>query len=287
MAEHRSSVSRLGARGTTFVCGVVVATVASSACAPAPKPATAPGTSAAPALPPIPLVDGPLAIRVVYPPAGATIQTRDSNFIFGTVGSGKATLTINGTSVPVVPNGSFIAYLPLPPVSAPEYSIVAARGADTVRAVHAVKLLPLRPVLADTGRLVVDSASVSPRGLRVARAGERIRVSVRAPRNASVEVRLADGTQQMLVAATAALDSLRVSAGRNEGDPYLWATDVLASALTRGPEVVVARGRDSVRFPIRDITVDDSTRVRWVRLTGGADVPDTDRVIILRPVPNG
>src|SRR4029079_2217390 len=28
-------------------------------------------------------------------------------------------------------------------------------------------------------------------------------------------------------------------------------------------------------------------RARWVRLTGGADVPDTDRVVILRPVPNG
>src|SRR5512133_1868820 len=118
MGEHRSSGSRLGARGTTFVFGVVIAAVASSACGRPPKPATAPAASATPALPPVPLVDGPLAIRVVYPPAGATIQVRDSNFIFGTVGSGKATLTINGTPVPVVPNGSFIAFLPLPPPSA-------------------------------------------------------------------------------------------------------------------------------------------------------------------------
>jgi len=235
----------------------------------------------------VPLVDGPLAVRVVYPPAGATIQARDSNFIFGTVGSGKATLTINGTSVPVAPNGSFIAYLPLPPASAPQYSIIAARGTDTARAVHVIRLPPPRPALADTGRLVMDSTSLSPRGPRVARAGERIRVSLRAPRNASVDVRLSDGTQQRLVTPATALDSVRVSAGRNEADPYLWATDVLASGLTRGAEVVVARGSDSVRFPIRDIAVDDSTRARWVRLTGGADVPDTDRVIILRPVPNG
>jgi N-acetylmuramoyl-L-alanine amidase len=295
MADHRLLVSRIGATCTTVVPLVLVA-IGLSACARPASRASVSAPSIPAPLPPVPLVDGPLAIRVVYPPAGATIQARDSNFIFGTVGSGKASLTINGTRVPVVPNGSFIAYLPLPPASAPQYSIVASRGTDTARAVHSVKLPPPRPVLSDTGRLVVDSASVSPRGVRVARAGERIRVSVRAPRNASVEVRLADGTQQKLVNVGFALDSLRASGGgggggggggRNDGDPYLWATDASASGLTRGAEVIVARGSDSVRFPIRDITVDDSTRARWVRLTGGADVPDTDRVIILRPVPNG
>ncbi len=238
----------------------------------------------APRLPPVPLVDGPLAIRVVYPPAGAAIQARDSNFIFGTVGSGKAALTINGTSVPVLPNGSFIAFLPLPPASAPQYAIVAARGADTVRAVHTVKLPPPRPVLADTGRLVVDSVSVAPRGTRVARADERIRVSVRAPRNASVGVRLADKSELRLVSPAGTLDPLRLTA---EGDPYIWATDVSASSLAPGAELIVSRGLDSVRFPIRDITIDDTTRPRWVRLTGGTEVPDTDRVIIVRPVPNG
>ena len=286
MEQHRSLVSRIGATCTTVVPVALVAACL-AACARPARHATASAPSVPAGLPAVPLVDGPLAIRVVYPPAGATIQARDSNFIFGTVGSGKATLTINGTTVPVVANGSFIAYLPLPPATAPQYSIVAARGPDTVRAVHAVKLPPPRPVLADTGRLVVDSASVSPRGLRIARASERIRVSVRAPRNASVAIRLADGTQQKLVNPGLALDSLRVPGIRNEGDPYLWATDVLASGLTRGAELVAARGMDSVRFPIRDITIDDSTRTRWVRLTGGAEVPDTDRVIILRPVPNG
>jgi N-acetylmuramoyl-L-alanine amidase len=249
-------------------------------------PVAAPVVPAAPALPPVPLVDGPLAVRVVYPPAGATIQARDSNFIFGSVGSGKATLTINGTPVPVVPNGSFIAYLPLPPASAPQYTIVASRGADTARAAHVVKLLPPRVVLADTGHLVVDSSSVSPRGIRVARADERIRVSVRAPRNANVAVRAADGTEHRLVSLASALDSLRAGP-RPEGDPFLWATDVAAGTLARGAELVVARGIDSVRFPIRDIAVDDTLHARWVRLTGGADVPDTDRVIIARPVPNG
>jgi len=281
MAEYRSFASQPGA-GWTTVFAIVIAGV--SACAPPPKHATAPGTSVAPRLPPVPLVDGPLAIRVVYPPAGAAIQARDSNFIFGTVGSGKAALTINGTSVPVLPNGTFIAFLPLPPASAPQYAIVAARGADTVRAVHTVKLPAPRPVLADTGRLVVDSVSVAPRGTRVARADERIRVSVRAPRNATVGVRLADKSELRLVSPAGTLDSLRPTA---EGDPYIWATDVPASSLAPGAELIVSRGLDSVRFPIRDVTIDDTTHPRWVRLTGGTEVPDTDRVIIVRPVPNG
>jgi len=282
MSEHSVFVSRLGASWATVVC--IVAGAGASACAGPAKPRTAPAASVASALPPVPLVDGPLAIRVVYPPAGATVQARDSNFIFGTVGSGKATLTINGTPVPVVPNGSFIAFLPLPPASASQYSIVAARGPDTVRAVHAIKLPAPRPALADTGRLVVDSGSVSPRGTRIARADERIRVSVRAPRNASAAVRLADATERKLVSSAQVLDSLRLPV---EGDPYVWATDLPAASLAHGAELVLSRGRDSVRFPIRDIALDDSTRARWVRLTGGSDVPDTDRVIILRPVPNG
>lgn len=256
------------------------------ACARQPPPNGAPSAAAVPALPPVPLVDGPLAVRVVYPPSGALIQVRDSNFIFGTVGSGRATLRINGVPVPVVPNGSFIAYLPVPPASAPRYTIVASRGPDTVRAEHPIRLPPPRLVLADTGRLVVDSASVSPRGVRVARADERVRVSVRAPRNAVVALRLADGTEQRLVNAARALDSLRVP-GANDVDGLLWSTDAPGAALAFGAEVIVARGLDTVRLAIRDVSVEEPNRARWVRLTGGADVPDTDRVVILRPVPNG
>ena len=271
-------------------CVIAGCVVATSACVRPARPTrpTSPGAATpAPALPAVPLVDGPLAVRVVYPPAGALVQARDSNFIFGTIGSGKASLSINGTAVRVVANGSFIAYLPLPPASAPQYTIVATRGADTARATHPIRLLPPRPLLADTGRLTVDSSSVSPRGPRLARADERVRVSVRAPRNAIVALRLADGNLQRLVNSSLALDSLRVATARAEVDSLTWSTDVPASALVRGAELIASRGVDTVRFALRDITVDEPGRVRWVRLTGGAEVPDTDRVVILRPVPNG
>jgi N-acetylmuramoyl-L-alanine amidase len=232
-------------------------------------------------------VDGALAIRVIYPPAGALIQARDSNFIFGSVGSGNATLTINGTSVPVLPNGSFLAFLPVPPGDAPGYAIVARRGADSAAITHPVRLLPSRVVLADTGRLVVDSGSVAPRGVRLARADERIRVSVRAPRNVTAVVRLADESHRVLVNGVGQPGGSSGASSDAGWDPFLWATDVPASLLTSGAELVVARGPDSARFAIRGVTVDEPGRARWVRLTGGAAVPDTDRVINVRPVPNG
>src|ERR687892_2639424 len=90
--------------------------VALGACAPAPagSPAPAPAPVRAATLPPVPLVEGPLRIHVQYPPANALVDARDSSFIFGHVGNGRATLTINGTSVPVLPNGSYLAFLALP-----------------------------------------------------------------------------------------------------------------------------------------------------------------------------
>ncbi|HEY0997514.1 MAG TPA: N-acetylmuramoyl-L-alanine amidase [Gemmatimonadaceae bacterium] len=125
-----------------------------AACTRAPSTAPAPareaggggGRRVAPALPAIPLVDSALAIRVVYPPQDYRLAARtpsDSNFIFGSVGSGRATLTINGASVPVAPNGAFLAWLPLPPGGAGDtlrYALVATRGADVAREERRVRL---------------------------------------------------------------------------------------------------------------------------------------------------
>src|SRR5438105_1286248 len=96
----------------------------------APPPAPAPVPSAKPPvvatrrptpLPPIPLVEGPLAIKVVYPGEGAAIAARDSNYILGSVGNGRASLRINDTPVTVFPNGSFLAWLPVPPRTTSAY----------------------------------------------------------------------------------------------------------------------------------------------------------------------
>lgn len=88
--------------------------LAAAACAPAvsaPAPAAAPTPDG---LPPIPAVRGPLAIRVVHPTPGTPRPNVDSSFVFGSVGTGGATLTINGAPVRVEPNGAFIAYVAVP-----------------------------------------------------------------------------------------------------------------------------------------------------------------------------
>lgn len=70
------------------------------------------------------------------------LTVRDSNFIFGTVGSGDAGLRINGVLVPVWPNGSFMGWLPVPPDSAPRYELVASNGLDSAQLTLPIQLPP-------------------------------------------------------------------------------------------------------------------------------------------------
>ena len=111
---------------------------APSAPVPMPAPMTATRPGARP-LPVPPLVDGPLAIRVEYPAPNQVITSRDSNFMLGSVGSGRATLLVNGVPARIYPNGAFMVYLVNPPASAPAYELVAARGADTARSTLAIR----------------------------------------------------------------------------------------------------------------------------------------------------
>ena len=60
---------------------------------------------------------GPLSVYVEYPDSLQRITARDSNFVFGTVGTGDATLIIDGEFVEVEPNGAFLAWLPVPSAS--------------------------------------------------------------------------------------------------------------------------------------------------------------------------
>lgn len=127
---------------TLAIVAFTIGAVAAAACG----PARAAGGGTTPMMPvalaPVPLVTGPLAPRVVYPLANAMILARDSNFIFGSVGDGTAALTINGAPVPVLPNGAFLAWLPVPPQEAPRYELVVATATDTARLEHPVRLLP-------------------------------------------------------------------------------------------------------------------------------------------------
>src|SRR5207237_1849451 len=86
--------------------------------------------------------------------------SRDSTFIIGSVGNGRAALSVNGQPIPVEPNGSFIGYVPNPPPTAAEYDLVAVLGTDTARAVQPVRVagMPLSP--ADSARLAAAPPAI-------------------------------------------------------------------------------------------------------------------------------
>lgn len=143
---------------------VVAATFLAScrSATPAPVPGPVPVTPVRVPLPAVPLVEGALAPRVTYPRPDQMIQSRDSNFIFGSVGNGRATLTINGADVRVWPNGAFLGYVANPTPAAPRYELVAALGADTARATLPVRVPGMEPPVPDSLRpppnVITDTA---------------------------------------------------------------------------------------------------------------------------------
>jgi len=156
---------------TRFSCCALVVAVS---CAPArtppgPAPVVVPPLVPAPIpapsgtrLPAVPDVRGPVKIDVVYPKADQMLTTRDSNFIFGSVGSGDAALVINGRAVPVWPNGSFMGWLPVPTDSAPRYEIFAGNKAETTHVTLPVRIPPA-PDTTHPQNAVGDTLNPAPR----------------------------------------------------------------------------------------------------------------------------
>jgi len=179
-------------------------------------------------------------------------------------------------------------------------------------------------VLAATGRLIVDSTSVTPAGRLVLRADEPVRVSVRAPSNARAWLELPGPVFQGLPAPGArpggdagpprfeqspprrvsmidANAARGVTPGAGQDAGTTWATELPANDLAiRGdqrPRVIVARDRDTVRLALGRVRVlpgvpDDvpNGAARAERLfvqLGDASVADADRVAVGRPTPDG
>jgi N-acetylmuramoyl-L-alanine amidase len=146
--------------------------------------------SDAPAPIPVPRVQGPIRLRVTYPPSGAEIDARDSSFLLGTTGTGDARLWINGMPVPVAANGAWLAWVPLPRDSVMRFDILARTPADSVLQVHQLTRTRWQP---SARALWLDRASFVPRGRNWVRADEPVRLQVRATPGATARLRLADG----------------------------------------------------------------------------------------------
>lgn len=158
--------------------------------APAPGRAPLPVESPAPALPGIPEWDGPLALDLVYPPEGAAIAVRDSTFVFGSTGSGRTRLAINGIPVPVEPNGAFLAFLPVPPDGM--YRLEATRGLETARLERAVRV-PGHPPEVEPYRARIVEGSIFPRGAWAVLPGEPVEVRFRGTPGGRATLVLPDG----------------------------------------------------------------------------------------------
>lgn len=144
--------------------------------------------TSSPELPATPYVDGPLDLTVVYPPAGARIAVRDSTFIFGSTGTGDASLAINGHAVPVARNGAFLAFLPVPQDGVWRLDASTQTERDT---------LSVRVELPVTAAATATAAAVMsawPRGARTVIEGEPVEVGFTGRRGGFARLVLPDGT---------------------------------------------------------------------------------------------
>ncbi|MCA2992540.1 N-acetylmuramoyl-L-alanine amidase [Gemmatimonas sp.] len=265
--------------------------------APAARPSTPPVPPGAvrlvPGLPPIPETRGaPVALSVRYPSPNQLITARDSNFLLGSVGSGDVQLMINGTAVPVAPNGAFLAWLPLPAAPAPTYELIAIRGPDTVRRTLPVRYA-LRRSLPARGTLAVDSGSVLPGRGWWALADELLRVSVRAPRNAAVQLVTPGGPPRPLRAMEAGVGDAAVEdvADTTAAVGVLFATEVPAAWLSdsaRPARLLVTRNHDSLRLTVPTVrALPRDSRVLGALRSGNRVVSDTDAAVSARTIVNG
>jgi N-acetylmuramoyl-L-alanine amidase len=222
------------------------------------------------ALPPMPEVSGPLAIKVVYPSEGSALSPRDSNFMIGSVGNGGATLTINGQPAVVYPNGAFMAWLRNPPAAAPKFELLAVAGADTARLTHNLRVPAVVTPLPVDGNLVVDSTEFAPRlnNTLFLRDEDRTTVRIRIPANAS---------------ATLVTTSSRIPLERS-GE--IASRSVNAGELRAGATIVVTRGADTVRVPVTGLRGPRIDAPEFVRLGRGIAPNDSDYVVYGRVLPN-
>ena len=174
---------------------------------PIPVPGTAEAARVS-LLPPIPFVDGDLRLEVGYPPEGAAVAVRDQNFLFGSTGSGRARVTVNGAPVEVAPNGGFLAFLPVPPDGV--YRLAAERNGVTVTLDRTVRVPPSPPSLPEG--LAIVPGSGYPSGSAAAAPGEPIEVGFRGSPGADGWLVLSGGDRIRLVEA-GALD-VAVDTGR-------------------------------------------------------------------------
>ena len=240
-----------------------------------PVPSAAIGT---PTWPAIPRADGPMAIRVQYPSPNALIAVRDSTFLLGTVNHGGASLTINGASVVVRPNGAFLAWVAMPPRGRAQFELVATAPSGESKTLTLPIRLPGERVPVDGSRPpYFDTTSVAPRAGLALRDDEPVRVAVRLAADARSELRptACAGT----LAVPTALPLLSAEGSETA------AREVSARQLRCGATLAVYGRSDTAAVTRAVPPIANGDSLGLVRI--GVAASDTDAVVIAKPVPGG
>jgi N-acetylmuramoyl-L-alanine amidase len=292
---------QLSLRATSL--GVTFALNALAACATAPARPAEPGVPGAlaaprePALPPIPHADGPLRLEVGYPPQNAALAVRDSNFIFGSTGSGRSQLTINGTAVDVAANGGFLAFLPVPADGV--YRLNATQDGETTALERSVRV-PAAPGAPTAAARIL---SPYPTGAWALRAGETFEVGLRGPAGAQASLLLPDGSriplvEQGAVAESAVGDEFRTSVPAQPRAPatsrYSAVIPVTAPFMARDTGLVRPRigmldmaprpGGVTARDAVLELVAGNDTARAPLRLNLAVLAPDVPRTgVVLQP----
>ena len=262
-----------------------------------------PRTGGAPVASPATPVRESLHVTVVYPAPTDVIQSHDSAFLFGAVRGGRepVRLGINGQSVPVLANGGWIAWLPLPDDTIAQFRIAATAGPDSTGTTFMARIAPqFRPP--PSRAAWIDTTSFRPSGALALPLGEGIRLSVDAAPGASVRLVLPWGSSVPLVADSLPAEPpwgvrafvadtgpyhLPRAAGRYVG--WLPSAALCADGHTACASLVVAVGSDTAtaRWPLGVSVVDMTFPTVVVLNDDTAHTGTTDSLTPGRAIPHG
>ena len=167
------------------------------------------------------------------------LTVRDSNFIFGSVGTGDAALRINGVAVPVYPNGAFMGWLPVPPDSAPRYEILARNPTQSARLILPIRIPPA-PDTAHREKVLGDTLQPAPSPDTLTAIPGNVYVTLGAPAST------VDDTDRVTIARPAP----------GNGQDYKWF--LFPGTVVKLTGSQKASGDDFVRIEL------DSGQVAWV-----------------------
>ena len=291
---NRFPEARPGSRLSILACAAIPFALAGCASGGASGPAPAGVLEST--LPPIPAVTGPLAIHVQYPDSLQRIAVSDTNFIHGTVGTGDATLLIDGQFVDVEANGTFLAWLPVPaPVAGDTawYHLVARRGGEVDSLRHPI-LVPETPFEGVPGTAWVDTASVDIPEERWALPDEELTLSFRGAPGMRAWLETRSGREPMSEGLVPGRYLIRISAvdfhdAACTADACDWVGETvpLAGAFVLSDTVLVGGSEVRVDFeyPLLLLDPSDLPVVELVELPDS--ISGTNGIVIGRSTPFG